>query len=105
MASIATSSPRHDPGYHWTNAEHDLAHSYLLPAVQRILAGLNLPEKNRRILDLGCGNGSMAAHLAAQGYEVVGVDPSEEGIAHGRKAYPHLQLHHGSCYDNLAEMH
>jgi 2-polyprenyl-3-methyl-5-hydroxy-6-metoxy-1,4-benzoquinol methylase len=37
------------------------------------------------------------------GFSVVGVDPSEEGIMHGRHAFPHLSLHVGSCYEPLAE--
>ena len=69
------------------------------------LAGLHLPAERRRILDLGCGNGSVVLHLASRGYQPVGIDPSEEGIAHGRKAYPQLELHHGSCYDDLVSQY
>jgi ubiquinone/menaquinone biosynthesis C-methylase UbiE len=39
----------------------------------------------RRILDLACGTGSVAEILAAQGYEVVGVDLSEPMIERARK--------------------
>jgi 2-polyprenyl-3-methyl-5-hydroxy-6-metoxy-1,4-benzoquinol methylase len=105
MESQMTASPQHDAGYQWTSAEHELSHAYLLPAVDRVLAGLKLPENQRRIFDLGCGNGSVAAYLAKQGYDIVGVDPSEEGIARGRQAHPRLQLHQGSCYDDLAKLH
>jgi 2-polyprenyl-3-methyl-5-hydroxy-6-metoxy-1,4-benzoquinol methylase len=101
-ATSATSAPRRDTGYRWADATHDHSHAYLLPSVERNLAALGLPDGQRRVFDLGCGNGSVDAHLAKQGYEVVGVDPSEEGIEHGRKAYPHLKLHAGSCYDDLA---
>lgn len=38
----------------------------------------------RRVLDLGCGTGAHAAILAARGYEVVGVDRSEEMLAVAR---------------------
>lgn len=57
------------------------------------------------LFDLGCGNGSVAAHFADAGFEVVGVDPSTDGIAQGRKAYPHLALHEGSAYDDLASQY
>ena len=33
---------------------------------------------------------------------MIGVDPSTDGIAQGREAYPHLELHEGSAYDDLA---
>lgn len=106
MNSTAASVPaKPDPGYHWEDAEHNHSHNYLLPAVNRILERLQGPKGRPRILDLGCGNGSVAAYLTAQGYDVVGIDPSEEGIALGRKAYPHLQLHPGSCYDDLASVY
>jgi SAM-dependent methyltransferase len=38
----------------------------------------------RRVLDLGCGTGGHALVLAARGYEVVGVDRSEEMLAQAR---------------------
>jgi 2-polyprenyl-6-hydroxyphenyl methylase/3-demethylubiquinone-9 3-methyltransferase len=102
VSTSSSGQPKHDPGYHWEDAEPKQSHGYLLPAVERILAGLQPHQERRRILDLGCGNGSVAARLSAQGHEVVGIDSSEEGIALGHEAYPHLQLHHGSCYDDLA---
>ena len=36
------------------------------------------------------------------GYEVTGIDPSEEGIAIAQEAFPELDLHRGSAYDDLA---
>ncbi len=94
-----------ETGYKWADAECNHSHGYLLPGVERILAGLNLPAERRRIFELGCGNGSVAAELTRKGYSMVGVDPSEEGIAHCRKTYPHLQMHSGSCYDDLASQY
>ena len=54
-----------------------------------------------RVFDLGCGNGALAGALNERGYEVTGVDPSEEGIQQGREAYPEVDLHVGSAYDDL----
>jgi len=55
-----------------------------------------------RLFDLGCGNGSVGALLSRDGWSVTGVDPSSEGIAEARKAYPHLRFEQGSAYDDLA---
>ena len=36
------------------------------------------------------------------GWSVTGIDPSVEGIAKARKAFPKLRLEQGSAYDDLA---
>src|ERR1043166_6174678 len=73
------------PGHH---------HTYLLPETRRILASERMVEK--RLFDLGCGNGSVAAALSAEGFHVTGVDPSEAGIALANKHHPELRLEIGS---------
>ena len=52
------------------------------------------------MFDLGCGNGATARVLTAEGWEVAGVDPSREGVAHARASG--LDLRVGSAYDDLA---
>ncbi|AUS79579.1 SAM-dependent methyltransferase [Actinoalloteichus sp. AHMU CJ021] len=42
----------------------------------------------RRVLDLGCGTGSLAVLLAERGYEVVGVDPAAESLRAARAKDP-----------------
>lgn len=49
----------------------------ILPLVVRHLAG------TRRVLDVGCGEGHAARHLAREGAEVVGIDPSHAQVAAG----------------------
>ncbi|MBS3753149.1 MAG: methyltransferase domain-containing protein, partial [Anaerolineales bacterium] len=39
----------------------------------------------RRVLDVGCGTGRHALGLAAQGYDVVGLDFSERMLEQGRR--------------------
>lgn len=78
------------------------AHQYLLPHVIEILSEQSFPPKSR-ILDLGCGNGAVAAELARHGYEVVGVDPSKSGIRLARDTHPDLEFHYASAYDPLAK--
>lgn len=54
-------------------------------------------------LDLGCGNGAFARRLKSSGFEVEGVDPSEEGIAQARSADSGLRLELGGAYEPLEE--
>lgn len=92
-------------GYRYTSSDHSHAHAYLLPTVK---AELSLKKKAlgkqpARLFDLGCGNGSVAAQIARGGeWSVTGVDPSSEGIAQARQAFPELRLEQGSAYDDLA---
>lgn len=90
-------------GYEYSDADLNASHEYLLPQVQSIL---NAERKRRtspgRLFDLGCGNGSVCAALARDGFDVTGVDPSEAGINQARKAYPDLRLHRASAYEDLA---
>jgi 2-polyprenyl-6-hydroxyphenyl methylase/3-demethylubiquinone-9 3-methyltransferase len=89
-------------GYQYSSAGLGHAHAYLLPTVERILNGhFEETGTSRRLFDLGCGNGSVAAHLAAKGYEVVGVDTSTEGVEQANRAFPHLTIEQGSAYDDL----
>lgn len=89
-------------GYRYGAADLGHQHAYLLPTVFRLLDGLRLEDRQRRLFELGCGNGSVANALARRGWEVTGVDPSVEGIAQARAAYPGLKLENGSAYDELA---
>lgn len=89
-------------GYHYDHAGLSCSHGYLLPTVFRLLEGLNLPADQRRLFELGCGNGSVAHELTRRGWDVTGVDPSVEGIAQAQRAHPELKLHSGSAYDDLA---
>src|SRR5260370_2624942 len=43
------------------------------------------PRPGERILDLGCGDGVLAAKLAEMGCQVIGVDASEMQVAAARK--------------------
>lgn len=89
-------------GYKYENSEVNSSHSYLIPAVTRVLDTINC---ERRVFDLGCGNGSVGSVLARHGWEVTGVDPSEEGINQAKLRYPELRLEIGSAYDNLVAVY
>ena len=89
-------------GYRWKDAGTNQSHDYLLPKVLGLLEELSLRASDNRLFEVGCGNGSIANELASRGWDVTGVDPSEEGIERARSAYPTLRLTRGSAYDDLA---
>jgi 2-polyprenyl-6-hydroxyphenyl methylase/3-demethylubiquinone-9 3-methyltransferase len=93
-------SPTTFSGYHygWDGLGH--VHNYLLPTLNRELDALPIAQK--RVFDLGCGNGSVANWFAQRGFEVHGVDPSDSGIEYARRSFPALDLRQGSAYDPLA---
>lgn len=53
------------------------------------------------VIDLGCGNGTLTRKLADKGYEVVGMDASEDMIALAKAEYPDLQfgVEDALCFD------
>jgi 2-polyprenyl-3-methyl-5-hydroxy-6-metoxy-1,4-benzoquinol methylase len=88
-------------GYRYEDAEVNPSHDYLLPSLRVELAGLWARDK--KLFDLGCGNGSVGAILYAEdGWAVTGVDPSVEGITQAKVRHPELKLETGSAYDDLA---
>jgi SAM-dependent methyltransferase len=51
------------------------------------------------VVDLGCGSGIWAADLLGAGYEVVGVDASDEMLALARRRAPGAELVRGSLHE------
>lgn len=90
-------------GYRYAENGCNPSHAYLMPALTSEMETFfaDRPGVARRVFDLGCGNGSVAALLAARGYDVTGIDPSHEGIAQARASNPQMKLHAGSAYDDL----
>jgi SAM-dependent methyltransferase len=89
-------------GYRWPSASPNFSHEYLLPPVVAALAEVSWGEGPKRVFELRCGNGAVANELTKLGYVVTGVDPSDEGIAQAKQAYPCVALSIGSAYDDLA---
>ena len=82
--------------YHDTAPTH--ANAYLWPALQSLIRSRDWPA--RRAFDLGCGNGATCKMLESLGFETIGVDTSESGIALARSNG--VQAHLGSAYTDLA---
>jgi len=56
------------------------------------LAETNLLKPNDRILEIGCGIGSLVFELSGQGHDTTGTDISGEAIAYGLKKYGDIKL-------------
>lgn len=69
------------PYYHilYQNRNFDEAKGFM----DRLVAFLHLPEK-AKILDLACGKGRHAAHLATKNFDVTGVDLSPNSISEAK---------------------
>lgn len=70
--------------YGWSDEGGTCASPYIVRAV---LARLPADGGGARLLDAGCGNGYLAGQLLRRGYDVTGVDLSDEGIAIARREH------------------
>lgn len=67
----------------WTSDTYRTNAAYVPTLGAAVLALLD-PKTGERILDIGCGEGSLTEHIVAAGASVVGVDTSEEMVAAAR---------------------
>jgi len=56
------------------------------------LAQTNLLQPEDKILEIGCGIGTIVAELAGQGRDIRGTDISQVAIEYGRRKYPRIRL-------------
>lgn len=59
-------------------------HAYILPVLSQMINH----AKAVTILDIGCGNGSVARRLMNEGFDIYGIDASEKGITLAKKKHP-----------------
>lgn len=82
--------------YGYDDADHTHSHSYIASHVLEMLKEI----EPSRVIDLGCGNGSLTARIAEM-HDAVGVDASLSGIAIARAKYPKAKFFVKSVYDDL----
>jgi 2-polyprenyl-3-methyl-5-hydroxy-6-metoxy-1,4-benzoquinol methylase len=70
--------------YAYNEAFYDTTHDYLLPSILSLLD----KNKNRAILDVGCGKGALTAKLIDMGFNAYGTDASQTGIEIANRHYP-----------------
>lgn len=66
----------------WINQVYRRVRQHTLRQKERWIRGL-LPNKGR-LLDIGCGTGDFAGHMAQTGWQVTGVEPDQNAAAKAR---------------------
>ncbi len=94
IGTIYSGASPSSPG--WPNSGPTSAHAYIVPKVLSLI-----PPKTRRIVDIGCGNGYLVGLLAEQGFDVIGIEPSSDGIAQARAAHPAVRFEQVSVDSEL----
>jgi len=69
----------------YEHAKLNQSHECLLPVFFDLCPDL---VRGTRVLDVGCGNGAVAAEVAKRGCRIVGIDMSESGILLARQTCP-----------------
>lgn len=77
---------------------HWYAHEPAGARKQRCLAQILAREQKRRgktslrVLDVGCGNGNLAAFISSLGHTVAAIDTAPEAVSAARRAYQNLAI-------------
>ncbi|MCP5148632.1 MAG: methyltransferase domain-containing protein [Pseudomonadales bacterium] len=79
--------------YVYESGSHNRIHEYSFSYVFLLLGETPFAaRKDRRLLEVGCGNGIVASAIRSRGWAVMGIDPSEQGIIYAREVYPKIDL-------------
>jgi 2-polyprenyl-3-methyl-5-hydroxy-6-metoxy-1,4-benzoquinol methylase len=86
--------------YPYTNAESGHHHHYLLPPLLKLLNKIKQKRTEQlRVLDIGCGNGSLSNLIRKEGYEVIGIEDSLTGVTTASSNFPECKFINASVYD------
>jgi len=86
--------------YEFHTPEAPSSDSIVTPRVVQVCSTLGA----KKVLDLGCGNGSMMVALHRAGFQVSGCDPSESGVEYARQALPEANVRVLGVYDDPHEL-
>lgn len=75
--------------YGWQSTAPAYSQSYINPPLLQLL----LAQKPARLLDLGCGNGSLCHFLHSHGLDVVGMEPDADGVQLARQQLPSIPFY------------
>jgi SAM-dependent methyltransferase len=88
------------PQTDYPSSEPSWPNRYIWPVLLKLLD--RHKAEDRRIFEIGSGNGATANLLAGLGYDVTAIDPSREGIDLARRSFSGPSFHLGTGYDDLA---
>jgi 2-polyprenyl-6-hydroxyphenyl methylase/3-demethylubiquinone-9 3-methyltransferase len=86
--------------YGWSDTVPPHSCAYLVDPVVRLCREFGA----RRVLDIGCGNGALAAILTAGGFDVTGCDDDRAGIEIARRIAPTAHFEPVGVYDDPAHL-
>jgi 2-polyprenyl-3-methyl-5-hydroxy-6-metoxy-1,4-benzoquinol methylase len=69
----------------YADANPSHMHGYFMPRILELAGEL---KPGTRVLDVGCGNGSVCGEFLKRGCAVTGIDLSEQGVAIARQLHP-----------------
>ncbi len=84
------------PNISWNAADYKENFSFV-PAYREAMVSLITKQPGSRVIDLGCGNGSLTEKNARRGYLVTGIDDSEEMLRLAQKEHPGLKFLRGNA--------
>ena len=76
-------------------------HGYVAPHILGLLGS----HSAQKVLDLGCGNGSLTGLIAGHGFEVVGMDRSDSGLELAQRNFPSSRFVSHDVTTPLPEVH
>jgi 2-polyprenyl-3-methyl-5-hydroxy-6-metoxy-1,4-benzoquinol methylase len=83
--------------YFYKTAESGHHHHYIFPALKKLLSKIKTNEHRQlRVLDIGCGNGSLSNLIAKEGYEVVGIEESLSGFTTATNSFLECKFIHAN---------
>jgi 2-polyprenyl-3-methyl-5-hydroxy-6-metoxy-1,4-benzoquinol methylase len=86
--------------YAYESSRPATAHSFLVePLLSMLPVPTNTQTQKMRVLDLGCGNGSLSHVVAQKGYEVFGIEESAQGVNVARQSFPDCHFLQASIYE------
>ena len=85
----------------WSSTDSTDVHGLVLPSLLERLRRAG----SRAVLDLGCGNGSLSARIADNGFVVTGLEHSSSGIAMASQAFPKVSFQQYDIGTPLPEAH